>query len=678
MIGPGEWAPRGVPSNDRKRWIVFRRYAVALAFVAVPAAAAAGLAWRTELHPSQLALWLFAGFVILGEILPIRVPLRTHVEEVTLSSAFALALVFSFGAPAALGAYAGACLVTDLVNRTAPVKAAFNVAESVLSLSAAALVLGVWSSGPPVQLGGTGLIPVVVAAVTFFAVDTVLAAAGVSLLSGDSPVAYVRRDAGIHAWTSGFLLTLAPLAVAAEKASVWMVPLLIFPMLAIYFGGRFAARSAHRALHDELTGLPNRTMLRLRLDEVLREAAADEAVWVLLVDVDDFRAINDTLGHHHGDALLQALAARIGEIVDEDDFLARLGGDEFGIVIGGRRRGDDPGAAAKHVAEILAAPFHVADLAIEVRASIGVARFPDDGDSARELVQHADVALHIAKERHTLYEVYTEERDEYTVDRLLLAGQLRRGIDGGQLTVFYQPKVTLADGRIHAVEALVRWQHPELGLLGPQAFVPLAEHTGLIEQLTTEVLDTALAQCAAWRRRGLDIVVAVNLSPRSLLDGDLPKRIARRLSRWHLPPSALQVEITETSVVSEIDSASRVLDELHTMGVGVAIDDFGTGYSSLVQLQRLHVDEIKIDKSFVLSMDTSRDDEAIVRSTIELGRSLGLRVTAEGVQSAGISERLSALGCDYAQGFYFGHPLPADACDQALRPAPASEALVDA
>jgi diguanylate cyclase (GGDEF)-like protein len=678
MIGADERAPRSAPSNDRTRWAAFGRYTVALTLVAAPAAAAAGLAWRTEFDASRSTMWVFAGFVIVGELLPIRVPRRTHVEEVTLSSVFALALAFIFGALPALAVYAGACLVTDLVNRTAPIKVAFNLAASVLSLAAAALVLGAWSTGPPVTLDGVGLLPVLLAILTFFAVDNLLAALGVAFLSGETPVTYMRRDAPINWWTSGFLLTLAPLAVAAERASVWMVALLSFPMLAIYLGGRFAVRSAHRALHDELTGLPNRTMLRLRLDEVLREASTDEAAWVLLIDLDDFRAINDTLGHHHGDALLQALAHRIEEIVDEDDFLARLGGDEFGIVTTGRRRGDDPGAAAKHVAEILATPFHVADLAIEVRASIGVARFPNDGDSARELVQHADVALHNAKERHTLYEVYAEERDEYTVDRLLLAGQLRRGIEGGQLTLYYQPKVTLADGRIRAVEALVRWQHPELGLLGPQAFVPLAEHTGLIEQLTSEVLDTALAQCAAWRSRGLEILVAVNLSPRSLLDAELPGRIARVLARWHLPASALQVEITETSVVSEIDSASRVLDELHRMGVSCAIDDFGTGYSSLVQLQRLHVDEIKIDKSFVLSMDTSRDDEAIVRSTIELGRSLGLRVTAEGVQSARVSERLSALGCDYAQGFHFGHPLPADACNQALRPLPGPEALLDA
>jgi EAL domain-containing protein (putative c-di-GMP-specific phosphodiesterase class I) len=225
--------------------------------------------------------------------------------------------------------------------------------------------------------------------------------------------------------------------------------------------------------------------------------------------------------------------------------------------------------------------------------------------------------------------------------------------------VHYQPKLELTTRRTHAAEALVRWAHPELGLLGPQAFVPLAEHTGLVAQLTEVVLDQALAQCATWRAAGLDLVMAVNVSPRSLLDADLPARIRALLELHGLPGAALQIEITESGVVSDIEAARSVLDELHRLGTSCAIDDFGTGYSSLTQLQRLHVDEIKIDRSFVERMDRSADDETIVRSTIELARSLGLAVTAEGVESEAIWSRLTALGCDYAQGFHIGHPLPA-------------------
>ncbi|MFL5779791.1 MAG: putative bifunctional diguanylate cyclase/phosphodiesterase [Thermoleophilaceae bacterium] len=644
----------------------FRRYATALACAAPVAAIASAVAWPAQLGAQPAKFWALAAFVVVGELLPIRIPRGTHTEEITVSTAFAVAFLVLFGALPAMAVYGGACLVADVLRRTAAMKTLFNAAQSVLSLAAAAGVLALLADAPPGGSHGSSPLVTLAAAGAFFVVDELIVTVAFILLTGVGFATYLRRESASLTWTSGFFVTLAPLVVASAERSAWLVPLLFGPTLAIYLGGRHAIRSAHRALHDELTGLPNRGMLHDRLGETLDAAKLHgERVAVLLIDIDDFRAVNDTLGHEHGDTLLVAVAGRLtAQLGQEAELIARVGGDELAVVVSGE--GADPDVAAKRTAEVLAAPFSVGGLSLEVRASLGAAVFPEHADHARELVRRADIALHRAKAERTLYNVYRAEYDSFSIDRLLLAGQLRRAIAGGELVVYYQPKISLADGRPRGVEALVRWDHPELGLLGPQAFVPLAEHTGLVTELTDVVLAQTLTQCAAWRRAGLDLVVAVNLSPRSLLDADLPRRIEAVLAANDLPGEALQVEITESRVVSDLDGAARVLDQLHALGASCAIDDFGTGYSSLTQLQRLHVDEIKIDRSFVAEMDRSPDDEAIVRSTIELGRSLGLAVTAEGVESAAIWERLVALGCDYAQGFHLGHPQPAAACSRVL------------
>ena len=643
--------------------IGFGDYTAWLAACAVAIAAAASLAWPGHFAFGDPRLWLFATFVLIGELLPIRIPRGTHVEEVTISSAFALALLVVFGAAPAIAVYAGTCLAADALRRTAPLKALFNAAQSGLSISAAALVLAALL-GHPASFGGPQVPAILAAAGVFFLLDHGLALTAVALLGGEPVAVQLRRDAAFHAWTNGFLLTLTPMAVAGAKESLWLVPLLFCPMLAIYFGGRQAVTNAHRALHDELTGLPNRALLYKRLEEIAESGR--DALAVVLVDLDNFRAVNDTLGHQHGDTLLEQVADRLESALEASEFLARFGGDEFAIVRTDLSDVTEIETTAKRIGGALAAPFSIGGISIEVRASMGVASSPARDSQPHELVRHADVALDRAKARRTLYELYSAANDEYSIDRLVLAGQLRQGIESGELIVHYQPKLALTGELPPCVEALVRWDHPDLGVLGPQAFVPLAEQTGLIERLTDVVLDAALAQCAAWRQDGLDVRVGVNLSAHSLLDSGLPARVADCLHRWSLPAACLQVEITETEVVADMERARKVLGALHAAGVGCAIDDFGTGYSSLAQLQLLRVDEIKIDKSFVINMDSSEDDATIVRSTIELGRSLGLMVTAEGVESESVCRQLAELGCDYAQGFHIGHPLPADGCRRVL------------
>jgi predicted signal transduction protein with EAL and GGDEF domain len=348
-----------------------------------------------------------------------------------------------------------------------------------------------------------------------------------------------------------------------------------------------------------------------------------------------------------------------------DATLARLGGDEFAVVL----EGVGATGATDRAARLLAAldrPLEVESLALHIAASIGIACYPQHGRTIDELLRHADVALYCAKASDGACEVYADAQDEYSLDRLALTAQLRRGIDRGELIVHYQPKVALQADRGPGVEALVRWNHPQLGLIGPDGFVPLAEQAGLIKLLTNRVLEVALSQAGAWRRDGIDVPISVNVSMRNLLDHDLPETIAALLALFELPAEALRLEITESRIVTDLGRARTVLRELRAMGLSIALDDFGTGFSSLSQLQQLPVDEIKIDRSFVTNMETDRNDAALVRSIIDLGRNLGLDVTAEGVETAMVHRTLRELGCDFAQGYHLSRPVPADECRRYL------------
>jgi diguanylate cyclase (GGDEF)-like protein len=389
-------------------------------------------------------------------------------------------------------------------------------------------------------------------------------------------------------------------------------------------------------------------------------------VAVLLLDVDEFKAINDTLGHAIGDGVLVEIAARLSRVAGETT-LARMAEDEFAVLVSGNEERAE--AVARELLTELERPLEIDSLALGLRASVGIACFPRHGQDAEELLRHADVALYLAKDAGGAVRVYDEEHDEYTIDRRALAVQLRRGIERGELLVHYQPKLPLRAGPSSAVEALARWNHPQLGPIGPDAFIPLAERTGTIKRLTEKVLEDALDQCRRWRSDGLEVTVSVNVSTRSLLDHDLVMTIRRLLARFDLPASVLQLEITESGIVADLARARAMLDELRAMGVMIAIDDFGTGFSSLSQLQKLPIDEIKIDRSFVMRMDTERADAVMVRSIIDLARNLGLRVTAEGVETEETRCTLRSLGCDFAQGFHVGRPVAAEQCRRVLEAA---------
>ena len=434
---------------------------------------------------------------------------------------------------------------------------------------------------------------------------------------------------------------------------------------------RQAELTRHQALHDALTGLPNRSLFHDRIAQaVTRCARSGEGAAVALIDLDHFKEVNDTLGHQCGDRLLRSLGDRLRLTVRSSDTVARLGGDEFGVLLADVSGGEGALAAAAKVREALREPTDVDGVTLEVDASIGIALLPRDGDNVDTLLRHADIALYRSKAAHTPT-LYATEHDHYSPRRLQLASELRGAIADGQIVVLYQPQARLRDGRIVAVEALVRWQHPELGLLGPDRFVPLAEHTGTIRQLTRHVLDQALAQCRAWLDRGFEVGMAVNVSARDLLDASFRTDVIDSLRRSRVPAQLLQLELTENTILNDSARARAVIMSLRGHGVRFAIDDFGAGHSSLAYLKRLPVHALKIDKSFVLGMDDNEDDAVIVRSTIDLGHNLRLQVVAEGVETAAIRERLVTLGCDVVQGFELARPLPAEEVERMLTAAPA-------
>ena len=409
-----------------------------------------------------------------------------------------------------------------------------------------------------------------------------------------------------------------------------------------------------RAHYDDLTGLPNRALFRLQVDAAF---AGGEAV-VLLLDADHFKEVNDALGHELGDELLRGIGRRLDDLCDGET-VARLGGDEFAILLP-QATLEAASALATRIHEALERPFELGGFSLEVAVSIGIAVFGEHGEDADELLQHADVAMYLAKGARSGTAVYSAEQDTNDAERLALAGELRRAIEQEELVVHYQPKAELATGHIVGVEALARWIHPERGAIPSDVFIPIAEHTGLIKPLSRYVLSAAIGQCAAWRSDGLDLQVAVNLTIPDLLDLELPDRIADLLAGAGVPADRLELELTESTILADPFRVRHVIERLNAMGLGLAIDDFGTGYSSLAYLKQLPVQTIKIDRSFVLDMVESESDAAIVRSTIDLARNLGLRVVAEGVETQELWELLRAQGCTLAQGYLISKPVPAE------------------
>jgi diguanylate cyclase (GGDEF)-like protein len=418
-----------------------------------------------------------------------------------------------------------------------------------------------------------------------------------------------------------------------------------------------------QARTDDLTSLANRRHFYTMLDGAIEGCRSRGASFALLIiDLDRFKEFNETLGHHAGDMLLAQVGPRLQSVVRENS-IARLGGDEFGLIV---RDAASAETVAERIHETLLKPFKVEDLSVAVRSSIGIAVYPRDAASLDTLLQRAEVAMHQAKRAHSRHAFYIAGSDPRSRERLQLAAELPDAIAEQQLEVYYQPQVDLVTGSCRGVEALVRWRHPEHGLLGPDRFIAMAEQTGLIPELTASVLEQALRQQQAWLRTGHDVTLAVNVSATNFIDAGFLPALRDQLHRWRTPPHMLRLEITESVLVAEGPRVRAAIDSLAELCVGLSLDDFGTGFSALSYLRDLPVMEIKIDRSFIEAMTTDKDTATIVASIIALARNLGMDLVAEGVEQLEQLELLRTFDCPVVQGYYFSRPLPADSLEAFL------------
>ncbi len=415
----------------------------------------------------------------------------------------------------------------------------------------------------------------------------------------------------------------------------------------------------HQALHDPLTRLPNRMLFHDRLQQaVIAREQENTSLAVMLIDLDNFKSINDTLGHHAGDIVLQQVSFRLQEAMRESDTLARLGGDEFVILLPSIPGRIEAMTSARAIFAAIKKPLLISDKTVEVSASIGIAVLPNDGIDANTLMRRADMAMYAAKRSNMGVAEYSVELEVPGRDRLTLQSELRQAIAQNELLLHYQPKIDFRTGNIHGVEALVRWMHPKNGLLLPDDFIPLAEESGLIEPLTICVLTQALRQYGEWRRNGIELPVEVKISSANLQHADFPAHIAQIMADCAAPPFSLEIGVTELTIMLDPLRAIENFTKLREMGVKIAIEDFGAT-QSLSYLKKMLVEKIKINRSFIINMVNNENDSAIVRHTINLAHSLGLKVVAEGVEDESTWDELRTLGCDFAQGYYLGRPMPA-------------------
>ncbi len=479
------------------------------------------------------------------------------------------------------------------------------------------------------------------------------------------PVAFANGDVAVVAIEQNF----APIAAAARESllpvagvlELALLLLFVFLVPALARASRrlraYVAEIRYQATHDSLTGLANREALHEALAAALDEVAPGEHAVVMLIDLDRFKEVNDSLGHAAGDELLCAIADRLVDVARSAQ-VSRLGGDEFGVVATCATPADAI-ELGHELRRSIEAPLAIEGIPVSIDASIGVALSPDDGVDVGQLVRRADVAMYVAKAARAGVVRYDATTDRNDAGKLALMTELRSAVERGELDVHYQPIVSAATGALEKVEALVRWRHPTRGLLMPGAFIQLAEPTRLIVELNHFVLVEAIRQCGAWRAQGIDVGVTVNMTVLDLLERTFPEQVEEALERASFPASALTIELTEGAFVQEPDRVRRTLERLRALGVEVAIDDFGTGYSSLSYLKELPVDVLKIDRSFVVGLPSSEPSTAIVAAAIELAHRLGLVVVAEGVESPEQFDCLDELGCDLIQGYVVSPPVAA-------------------
>jgi diguanylate cyclase (GGDEF)-like protein len=645
--------------TSSQRAFVIATATAGIALVAWALAREAG----TLVESADATLLLLAAAVLAAELFPLDVPSRD--EQVTFSTPFAFALLLDRGTATTVIVVPLMLLIADTIRRRRAERTLFNVGQYAICYALAGGVLSLFGAGGG-DVRPEDLPALAASGAVFMLVNTVLASAPPAFAHGATLAGEVRSDLGFQAWSTAVLVSLAPIVLIVVQQEPGLFPLIALPLAAIQLGARQAKINQHRARHDGLTGLPNRVLLQERAAAALEQARRrGETVAVLLLGLDGFNEVNQTLGHGYGDALLREVARRLEGAAEGQELLARFGGDEFAVLTRPLSGVDEAGLLAHDLLEALRPQAHLGGIDLDVRATVGIAVHPRDGDDAELLLVRAAMALHTGKHDARPVVLYDRASDDHSPERLALAGELRHGIEAGELVLSYQPKLDLRTGAITGVEALIRWRHPQRGILMPDQFIELAERTGLVRPLTRWTLEEAAEQQVRWSAQGLDLTIAVNISARALTP-DLPGAV-QALVTSH-PGARLEIELTETLMIEGASDAMAVVDALAATGVRLAVDDFGTGYASLAYLKRLPVREVKIDRGFVTAMDTDEGDRAIVRATVDLGRRLGLDVVAEGVESETVLENLRALGCHFAQGFAVGRPMDPDAVVVAARP----------
>ncbi len=612
--------------------------------------------------------YLLALMLFVGELRAIPVPRGDDTtDQLTVSSTFATALVLIGPLGLALVVQAVAVALSDRISGVPRRVMLFNIGQYLLTLSATRITFCL-ATGHDLFSLSTGFhagdIPAaLLAATVYFCVNNGLVAAVVALDAGIPVMRVLSEDVRFQLATSSILLGLAPVAAHVGTFSVFMLPLLVLPILGVHSNARMSLRRQHEAMHDALTDLPNRELLRSRAQKALALADESHPVAVMLIDLDHFKEINDTMGHHVGDMVIREVAKRLTDIEGEHVTVARLGGDEFAVLLTDIDGRESAGLVAADLSVRLREPVVVDTVRLGVQASIGIAVAPQDADSFETLLKRADIALYRAKSNRGEIQAYRPEIDGYTIERLALLGDLHSAVENDEFVLAFQPQVCTRTGDVLSVEALSRWLHPRHGLVSPDVFIPLAENSGLIGRLSRWGIEQAVTTLRRLQDQGHDLSMAVNVSARLLTDLDLPVFVAEVLERHGVPATRLTIEVTESTIMADPKRALAVLGRLRATGVSLAIDDYGTGYSSLSYLRRIEADELKIDKSFVMQMGLDDNSAIIVRSTIELGHSLGLTVTAEGVEDRATSETLQRLGCDRVQGFFHSQPLSASSIE---------------
>ncbi|MFV2195954.1 putative bifunctional diguanylate cyclase/phosphodiesterase [Nocardiopsis sp. LOL_012] len=606
-------------------------------------------------------IWVLLCMIVLGELRPVYSPGQPRSSGTPTSLPFSFAVVVFFGLPVAAVLQSAATAVGGTVRGHAPHRTAFNAAQYTLSLGVTDAVLRLslpyLLRGPWPPAAGE-LLAMALAGTAYFAVNRILVICAVAMHERVPLAQVLFKGVGRQAYVNAVLLSLAPLVVTAMTHSVLYVPLFAVPLAALHTSALLSVKRDHQANHDELTGLANRKLLTVRAREEISHARQrDGRVGLILLDLDRFKEVNDTLGHPTGDRLLQTVARRLSHSVRPGDLVSRLGGDEFAVLLPKVRDTEAAREVSERLRCALAEPVRLEGMDFDLEASMGIALFPDDAPDFALLMQRADVAMYVAKGGRTGVESYDPGKDRNSTARLSLYSELRRGLAEGALEMYYQPKVSLADGRPVGLEALARWRHPTRGLLTPDEFIPVVEQSNLFRAFTGQVLHTTLARVAEWREQKIDLPVAVNLCMRELLDPELPSTVATALREHGVSSRDLVLEIGEQALIADTEAATAAVERLRDLGVGLALDDFGTGHFTLAALAGLPLDEVKIHESFTARLADDNGGRTVVSAAITLVKAMGMRATAEGVQSGELTAAARDTGCHAAQGHFFSPPL---------------------